>query len=227
MINMKYLTILAALAGSALAAIPESYEAKLLPGTCEPYGRTMQSGTGWSFAPQVDITPSHTDSEVDGLNPSTKTHTQPMMSPYDYVRFYDARRLVPLNSRVRGFRDEKRKLTRGQFVFKNMTGVARHRIACSDEGALYIATAENSPGLRVFTGVPGHGSLVSGLGLTPDPYGIYVDGEKIDGTFLGLGGVVRWGFKEGDEGVWDARLMVPGEEEEDGAVYGFLQAKTF
>lgn len=83
---MKYLTLLTALAGSALA-IPESYEAVLQKGTCEPFGDTFQTGTGWGMVPDLVITPSHTGTEVDGMKPMTNTHTQRMMSPYDYVSF--------------------------------------------------------------------------------------------------------------------------------------------
>lgn len=79
--------------------------------------------------------------------------------------------------------------------------------------------------MRVFNSVTGDGRLVPGLGLTPEGYEIYVDGERIEGAFLGLAGVVRWGFTEDEEGAWVARLMLPGVEEREGEVYGFLEAK--
>ena len=107
-----------------------------------------------------------------------------------------------------------------------MTGMESQQVSCSDENALFMRV-ENSPGVRVITGVGGDGRLATGLGLTPEGYAIYVDGERIEGGFLGLGGIVRWGFKERDEeGVWDARLMVPSAEDEEGEVYGFLEARS-
>lgn len=110
-------------------------------------------------------------------------------------------------------------------MFKNETG-AFYRIACTDEEALHFASSENVP-LRVFNSVTGDGRLVPGLGLTPEGYEVFVDGESIGGGFLGMAGVVRWGFsdeEEGKEGIV-ARLMLPGVEEREGEVYGFLEVK--
>ena len=82
---MKCFTVLSALAGAALAAIPESYEARLLSGTCNPYGRTMQSGTGWNFLPEMRLSPALTDTAADGLDVTTVTQPVRGGSPYDYV----------------------------------------------------------------------------------------------------------------------------------------------
>ncbi|SPN96569.1 uncharacterized protein DNG_00092 [Cephalotrichum gorgonifer] len=197
---MKCLAFLAGfLAASATAAIPESYEARLLQGTCSPYGGEMQSGTGWGFVGEVRISPSHTDSPADGLNPTSLTHTQRFMSPYEY------------------------------WAFKNMTGVASYQISCSDENGLYLRTAPKAPGFRIFTYWLDNTRATIGLGLTPEAYGVYVDGERIDGTYIGLAGVVEWGFKEEQQSngqvVWAARLMVPEAVRVEGEVYGFLSAR--
>lgn len=117
-----------------------------------------------------------------------------------------------------------------QLVFKNMTGIARYRIACTDEDAIYLANADDPSGVRVFTNQPGSTWLALGLGLSPEPYEVLVDDEKIDGTYVGLGGIVRWGFSEIEDEkvgkVWQARLMVPGAEDTklEGEVYGFMKA---
>ena len=223
--GMKYLAFLTALAGSALA-IPESYEARLQKGTCDAYGDTMQSGTGWAFLPDLQITPSHTGTEVDGMEPSTNLHQQRQMSNYEYVSQHPIRPPFSLGSREYSWRKERTNWE--QFVFKNETG-AFARIDCTDEDALYLVDKE-AIGIRVFNSGTGDGRLVPGLGLTPEGYEVYVDGERIGGGFLGLAGVVRWGFKEEEEERkegWVARLMLPGVEEKEGEVYGFLEAKRY
>ena len=114
-----------------------------------------------------------------------------------------------------------------------MTGYARSRIACSDEEGLYFGAKNPATGFRVFTGQTGQTRLVEGLGLMAEGYEVYVDGERIEGGFLGVGGVVRWGFREVEEEggvvVWEARLMVPGAEETvvEGEVYGFLEGGSW
>ncbi|KAK5662710.1 hypothetical protein OQA88_8626 [Cercophora sp. LCS_1] len=116
----------------------------------------------------------------------------------------------------------------------NATDVARYRIQCSDRGGLAIPGNPSRP-LRVNTFH--QGTLVfDSYGLIPEPYALYVDGQRQPGVYLGAAGVTRWAWSQvTNNGLlyWKPRLLVspddrPGQGAlREGEVEGYLVAKPY
>ena len=91
----------------------------------------------------------------------------------------------------------------------NDTGYAAARIQCADEEGIAFAGSKIQP-IRINTDRSGT-LVIDSYGLIPEPYALYVDGQRQPGVYLGAAGETRWAWSNATTNsilVWKPRLMV-------------------
>jgi len=114
-----------------------------------------------------------------------------------------------------------------QVTFYNRSDVAAYPVFCTDEDGLL--TRPDGVPLRISTDSDNAVLVMrklGGYGMMPEPYAHYVDGKRLDGTYLGLANRTTWAFlpeKSSDLDVWTPRLLLEKEELKQGEVRGYLK----
>ncbi|KAK1756412.1 hypothetical protein QBC47DRAFT_444925 [Echria macrotheca] len=198
-------TTLALGLSQGVAAADDTPQVQLLSGVCYDFAGAFQSDTGNAMVGDVILRPAGTGTFLDGLETGFGGIAE------------SARMSLPWST----------------LAYFNETGRARYRITCRDEDGLAAAGSTNKP-LKVNTDKD-NTLVIDSYGLMLEPYGHYVDGQRVSGVFLGAAGVTRWAWGNVTyNGIpfWRPRLLVAsrnnlkGDQLRAGEVGGYLMAAS-